>query len=56
VERHHKSRRRFDHGCSDIDQLASELFSGRVLDAAAIGPDEERFRIAVDELQGALSA
>lgn len=41
---------------SDIDQLASELFSGRVLDAAAIGPDEERFRSAVGELQGALSA
>lgn len=40
----------------DIDELASELFSGGVLDAAAIGPDEERFRASCAELQGALTA
>ena len=40
----------------DIDLLATELFSGSVLDAAAVGPDEERFRSAVAELQGALAS
>jgi predicted Zn-dependent peptidase len=39
----------------DIDGLAQELFGGRALDAAAIGPDEERFRSSAGDLQEALA-
>lgn len=41
---------------ADVGDLSSQLFSGQVLDAAAIGPDEDRFRAAVGELQGVLAA
>ena len=40
----------------DVADLAGELFSGRSLDAAAIGPDEGRFSAAANQLQESLAA
>lgn len=40
----------------DLAELADELFAGRPLDSAAIGPDEARFSSAVEQLQGVLAA
>lgn len=39
----------------DLSGLASDLFADRVLNAASIGPDEERFRSAVSGLQESLA-
>ena len=41
---------------SDIAELVSELFGERSLDAAAIGPDQDRFLSAASSLQETLAA
>ena len=40
----------------DLRELAGELFEGRRLSVAAVGPDEQAFRAAIEPLQAPIAA